>query len=83
VAKLIHAMIRVQDLDRSLDFYRRAFALEPGHRLDFPDFTLVYLKNRESEFELELTFNHAQRALCGRHRLRSRSSHGSGSCRRA
>jgi lactoylglutathione lyase len=60
VAKFIHAMIRVQDLERSLDFYRRALTLEPGHRLDFPDFTLVYLKNRESEFELELTFNHAR-----------------------
>ncbi len=61
MAKLIHMMIRVFDLDRSLDFYRRAFGLEPVHRLDFDDFTLVYLRNAEAEFELELTWNKPRR----------------------
>ncbi|ACC73592.1 VOC family protein [Paraburkholderia phymatum] len=57
MAKLIHTMIRVQDLDRSLRFYRNAFGLEPSHRLDFPDFSLVYLRNDESDNEIELTWN--------------------------
>jgi lactoylglutathione lyase len=50
-------MIRVLDEARSCDFYKRAFGLEVADRLDFSDFTLVYLSNAESGFELELTIN--------------------------
>ncbi len=50
-------MIRVLDEDRSLAFYDKAFGLKVADRLDFADFTLVYLSNAESEFELELTIN--------------------------
>lgn len=50
-------MIRVLDEARSVDFYRKAFALEVAERLDFESFTLIYLRNAESEFELELTVN--------------------------
>src|SRR5438128_1108541 len=57
VAKMIHAMIRVLDLDRSTRFYRDAFGLETSSRLDFPEFSLVYLRNPENDFELELTLN--------------------------
>jgi len=57
VAKMIHAMIRVLDLDRSMRFYRDAFGLETSTRLDFPEFSLVYLRNPENDFELELTLN--------------------------
>lgn len=57
MAKAIHSMIRVLDLDRSVSFYREAFGLEEADRIDFDDFTLVYLSNPESEFELELTLN--------------------------
>ncbi|MBU2888992.1 VOC family protein [Celeribacter halophilus] len=60
MAKTIHSMIRVLDEARSVDFYRRAFGLEVAARLDFSDFTLVYLSNSESEFELELTVNKGQ-----------------------
>lgn len=55
--KLIHTMIRVLDLDKSLTFYRDALALEEAYRLDFPDFALAYLRNPENDFELELTLN--------------------------
>ena len=58
--KLIHAMIRVQDLDRSVAFYRQAFGLTESHRLDFPTFTLAYLREPESGFEIELTLNKGQ-----------------------
>ena len=50
-------MIRVIDEARSVEFYRQAFSLEVADRLDFETFTLVYLSNAESEFELELTVN--------------------------
>lgn len=57
MAKLIHTMIRVRDLDASLKFYREVFDLTPSHRLDFPDFSLVYLRNDEADAEIELTWN--------------------------
>ncbi|WP_029063246.1 VOC family protein [Labrenzia sp. DG1229] len=62
MAKAVHSMIRVLDEARSLTFYEKAFGLGVKDRLDFPEFTLVYLSNPESEFELELTVNKAQSA---------------------
>jgi lactoylglutathione lyase len=50
-------MIRVLDEARSLAFYDAAFGLKIADRLDFPEFTLVYLSNPESPFEVELTIN--------------------------
>jgi lactoylglutathione lyase len=56
-AKAIHSMIRVLDEARSLAFYKAAFGLDIAERLDFETFTLVYLSNAESTFEVELTIN--------------------------
>jgi len=58
--KMIHSMVRVRHLDKSLEFYRKALGLEVAERLDFDDFTLVYLRSEESDFELELTWNKNQ-----------------------
>ena len=60
MAKVIHAMFRVIDEDRSRDFYARAFGLEAADRYEFDGFTLVYLRNREADFEVELTINHGR-----------------------
>jgi lactoylglutathione lyase len=57
MAKAIHMMIRVLDEERSVNFYTRAFGLEIADRLDFESFTLVYLRNAEADFEVELTVN--------------------------
>ncbi len=57
MAKIIHSMIRVLDLDRSKSFYQQAFGLTPSHELDFEDFALVYLRNEENDMEIELTLN--------------------------
>jgi lactoylglutathione lyase len=57
MAKYIHSMIRVLDEARSVAFYKNCFGFEVVDRLDYPDFTLVYLSNAESETELELTVN--------------------------
>lgn len=60
MAKAIHSMIRVLDEQRSLDFYEKAFGLTIADRLDFDSFTLIYLRNAENDFELELTVNKGQ-----------------------
>ena len=57
MAKAIHSMIRVLDEQRSIDFYSQAFELGVFDRLDFETFTLVYLRNKECDFEVELTIN--------------------------
>lgn len=57
MAKAIHMMIRVLDEQRSVKFYEQGFGLKVADRFDFDDFTLVYLKNDENDFEVELTVN--------------------------
>lgn len=57
MAKAIHTMIRVLDEARSVRFYEQAFGLKIADRLDFDSFTLVYMSNADSSFELELTVN--------------------------
>lgn len=58
--KMIHSMIRVLDLERTLDFYRKGFGLEIANQVDFESFSLIYLSNEECPFELELTVNNSQ-----------------------
>ena len=50
-------MIPVLDEERSVAFYKEAFGLDVATRLDFDSFTLVYLRNPENDFEIELTVN--------------------------
>ncbi len=57
MAKAIHTMIRVLDEARSVVFYETAFGLRVADRLDFDSFTLVYMSNADSTFEMELTVN--------------------------
>ena len=60
MAKAIHTMIRVLDLDKAVSFYDKAFGLKVADKFDFDDFTLVYLRNDENDFEIELTLNKEQ-----------------------
>ena len=57
MAKMVHSMVRVMDEAKSVAFYEKSFGLKVADRLDFPDFTLIYLSNPETTFELELTVN--------------------------
>jgi lactoylglutathione lyase len=50
-------MIRVFDLQKSQDFYQNIFNLKKSYCLDYPEFTLLYLRGEHSDVELELTFN--------------------------
>lgn len=60
MSKMLHTCIRVQNLEKSLEFYETAFGLKEVRRKDFPEyeFTLVYLAFSEGGFELELTYNY-------------------------
>ena len=60
MAKAIHTMVRVLDEAKSVEFYKSAFGLGIEDRFEFDGFTLVYLKNPENDFEVELTVNHGQ-----------------------
>ena len=57
MAKVIHSMIRVLDVERSKEFYEKAFGLKEIRYLHFDDFALMYLGNDENDFEIELTLN--------------------------
>ncbi|WP_438308561.1 VOC family protein [Pseudomonas guariconensis] len=57
MAKFIHTMIRVGNLNQSMKFYQEVFDLIETHRLEFDDFSLVYLRDIESGAEIELTWN--------------------------
>jgi len=60
MAKPIHSMIRVLDEARSVAFYRQAMGLEIVDRIPFDSFTLIYMRDPASTFELELTLNHGR-----------------------
>lgn len=58
--KYLHTMVRVQDIDTSLHFYRDALGLEVCRRNDYPEgeFTLIYLAAPgDKDVEIELTWN--------------------------
>ncbi len=57
MAKAIHTMIRVLEEERSVKFYETALGLEIADRFEFDSFVLIYLRNAEADFELELTVN--------------------------
>ena len=59
--RLLHTMIRVMDLDRSLDFYTRLLGMRMLRKKDYPTgkFTLVFVGygDEESGAVIELTHN--------------------------
>lgn len=58
--KYLHTMVRVKNLEDSLDFYCNKLGLIEVRRVDIPEgkFTLIFLRADEDDGpELELTFN--------------------------
>lgn len=53
--KMIHENYNVSDLARSLEFYEKALGLREKRRKTGSGFTIVYIGNDASDFELELT----------------------------
>lgn len=62
--RLLHTMIRVKDLDKSIDFYSRHLGMKVFHRKDYPsgEFTLVFLGygDEATSTVIELTHNWGQ-----------------------
>lgn len=60
-ARLLHTMIRVRDLDRSLDFYTRLLGMTLLRKTDYPsgEFTLAFVGygGEASNTVIELTHN--------------------------
>ena len=57
--KFLHTMVRVKDLDQSIEFFTDILGLIETRRKEYEEgrFTLVYLATAEGEPEVELTYN--------------------------
>ena len=58
--KYLHTMVRVSDLEKSLDFYCNKLGLKETHRVDHEEgrFTLIFVAPEgQEECPLELTYN--------------------------
>ena len=55
-SKFLHANINVLDLEKSMAFYEKALGLKEVRRKEKTDFTLIYLGDGETDFQLELTW---------------------------
>lgn len=51
-----HTNFNVLDLKRSMQFYKDALGLTEVGRIENPDFTIVYLGDGVTDFQLELTW---------------------------
>jgi lactoylglutathione lyase len=58
--RLLHTMIRVKDLDRSLGWYRDALGMREESRrvLAKGDATILFLTDGGGDHKIELTYNH-------------------------
>jgi lactoylglutathione lyase len=66
--RYLHTMVRVSDLDASLDFYCNKLGLQQRSRRDFPKgrYTLVFLcAPGDSSAQIELTYNWDPETLHG------------------
>jgi lactoylglutathione lyase len=59
-SELLHTMIRVKDLERSVRFYTEVLGLREQRRrvLEKADATLVFLVDERGHHPIELTYNH-------------------------
>lgn len=57
--KFLHTMVRVKDLEQSIEFFTKKLGLIETRRKDYEDgrFTLLYLATAPGEPEVELTYN--------------------------
>ena len=64
--RLLHTMIRVKDMDKSIDFYTRLLGMKLMRKKDYPtgEFTLAFVGygDEASDAVIELTHNWGQQA---------------------
>ena len=59
--KMLHTMLRVKNLDKSLEFYCGFVGLHETHRTPIGDEALlVFLTDDDGRYDLELTLNYGQ-----------------------
>jgi lactoylglutathione lyase len=62
MSRFLHTMLRVGDLQRSIDFYTKAFGMKELRRRDVPDgkYTLAFVGygDEETSSVIELTYNY-------------------------
>lgn len=62
MSRFLHTMLRVGDLQRSVDFYCKAFGMQEIRRRDVPDgkYTLAFVGYGEDDAhtQIELTYNY-------------------------
>ena len=56
--QMVHENYNVKNLERSMEFYKNALGITEKRRIEAPDgsFIIVYLGNKTTDFELELTW---------------------------
>lgn len=55
--KLLHTMIRVKDIEKSLKFYTKLFDLTIAKEMRLNDCSLTFLSDNYGEVQIELTYN--------------------------
>ncbi len=55
--KLIHTMIRVKDIEKSLKFYTELFGMNLVKKMRLEDCSLYFLADEDGHAQIELTYN--------------------------
>ena len=55
--KFLHSMIRVKDIEKSLDFYTKVLDMDLDYKKRLDDCWLYFLSDKEKTCQIELTYN--------------------------
>ena len=58
IYKMVHNNYNVLDLEKSLEFYEKAFGLKTVRRVENEGFTLCFIAGEHGEHQIELTWLH-------------------------
>ena len=55
--KFLHSMIRVKDIEKSMDFYTKVLNMKFDHKKRLDDCWLYFLNDEDGTCQIELTYN--------------------------